>query len=156
MATEESYLTREGEDALRRELRQLVESRRPALARKLKDARAQGDLKENADYHDAKEQLGFVEGRVQQIESVLMNAIIVDNSEPSDEVRVGSTVVIQEVGSGEDEEYQIVGSAEANPRERKISQKSPIGSALLGKQIGKRVSVTTPDGEIKFKILEIR
>ena len=156
MATEESYLTREGEDALRRELRQLVESRRPALARKLKDARAQGDLKENADYHDAKEQLGFVEGRVQQIESVLMNAIIVDNSEPSDEVRVGSTVVIQEVGSDENEEYQIVGSAEANPRERKISQKSPIGAALLGKQIGKRVSVTTPDGEIKFKILEIR
>ena len=156
MATEESYLTREGEDALRRELRQLVETRRPALARKLKDAVAQGDLKENADYHDAKEQLGFVEGRVQHIESVLMNAIIVDNAGPSDEVRVGSTVVIREVGSGEDEEYKIVGSAEANPRERKISQKSPIGSALLGQKIGKRVSVTTPDGEIKFKIVEIR
>lgn len=156
MATEESYLTREGEDALRRELRQLVETRRPTLARKLKDAVAQGDLKENADYHDAKEQLGFVEGRVQHIESILMNAIIVDSSEPSDEVRVGSTVVIQEIGSGEDEEYQIVGSAEANPRERKISQKSPIGSALLGKQIGKKVSVTTPDGEIRFKIVDIR
>ncbi|MYD11059.1 MAG: transcription elongation factor GreA [Chloroflexi bacterium] len=156
MATEESYLTREGEDALRRELRQLVETRRPALARKLKDAVAQGDLKENADYHDAKEQLGFVEGRVQHIESVLMNAIIVDSAGPSDVVRVGSTVVIQEVGSGEDEEYKIVGSAEANPRERKISQKSPIGSALLGKKTGKRVSVTTPDGEIKFKIVEIR
>ena len=156
MATEESYLTREGEDALRRELRQLVETRRPALARKLKDAVAQGDLKENADYHDAKEQLGFVEGRVQHIESVLMNATIVDNAGPSDEVRVGSTVVIREVGGGEDEEYKIVGSAEANPRERKISRKSPIGSALLGKKIGKRVSVTTPDGEIKFKIVEIR
>ena len=76
MATEESYLTKEGEDALRRELRQLVETRRPALARKLKDAVAQGDLKENADYHDAKEQLGFVEGRVQHIESVLMNATL--------------------------------------------------------------------------------
>ncbi len=156
MATEESYLTREGEDALRRELRQLVETRRPALARKLKDAVAQGDLKENADYHDAKEQLGFVEGRVQHIESVLMNAIIVDSAGPSDVVRVGSTVVIKEVGSGDDEEYKIVGSAEANPRERKISQKSPIGSALLGKKTGKRVSVTTPDGEIKFKIVEIR
>ena len=156
MATEESYLTREGEDALRRELRQLVETRRPALARKLKDAVAQGDLKENADYHDAKEQLGFVEGRVQHIESVLRNAIIVDDAEPSDEVRVGSTVVIQEVGSGENEEYKIVGSAEANPRERKISQKSPIGSALLGNQIGEKVSVSTPDGKIKFKIVEIR
>jgi len=156
MATEESYLTREGEDALRRELKQLVETRRPALARKLKDAVAQGDLKENADYHDAKEQLGFVEGRVQHIESVLMNAIIVDNAGASDEVRVGSTVVIQEVGTGENEEYRIVGSAEANPRERKISQKSPIGSALLGKTVGKRVSVSTPDGELKFKIIEIR
>ncbi len=156
MATEESYLTREGEDALRRELRQLVETRRPELARKLKDAVAQGDLKENADYHDAKEQLGFVEGRVQHIESVLRNAIIVDDAEPSDEVRVGSTVVIQEVGSGEDEEYKIVGSAEANPRERKISQKSPIGSALLGSQTGEKVSVSTPDGKIKFKIIEIR
>ncbi len=156
MATEESYLTREGEDALRRELKQLVETRRPALARKLKDAVAQGDLKENADYHNAKEQLGFVEGRVQHIESVLMNAIIVDNAGASDEVRVGSTVVIQEVGTGENEEYRIVGSAEANPRERKISQKSPIGSALLGKTVGKRVSVSTPDGELKFKIIEIR
>jgi len=156
MATEESYLTREGEDALRRELRQLVETRRPALARKLKDAVAQGDLKENADYHDAKEQLGFVEGRVQHIEFVLRNAIIVDDVQPSDEVRVGSTVVIQEVGSGEDEEYKIVGSAEANPRERKISQKSPIGSALLGSQIGEKVSVSTPDGKIKFKIVDIR
>lgn len=156
MASEESYLTRDGEAALRRELKQLVETRRPALARKLKDAVAQGDLKENADYHDAKEQLGFVEGRVQHIESVLRKAIIVDDADVSDEVRVGSTVVIQEVGTDENEEYRIVGSAEANPRQRKISQKSPIGSALLGKQVGKKVSVTTPDGEIRFKIVEIR
>ena len=156
MATEEVYLTKEGEDALRRELKQLQETRRPALARKLKEAAAQGDLKENADYHDAKEQLGFIEGRVQHIEAILRNAIVVDNSEPSDEVRIGSTVVIQEDGIGEDEEYRIVGSAEANPRERKISEKSPIGSALLGKSIGKKVKVETPDGVIKFKIVDIR
>ena len=155
MASEESYLTRDGEAALRRELKQLVETRRPALARKLKDAVAQGDLKENADYHDAKEQLGFVEGRVQHIESVLRKAIIVDDAGASDEVRVGSTVVIQEVGTDENEVYRIVGSAEANPRQRKISQKSPIGSALLGKQVGKKVSVTTPDGVFKFKIVKI-
>ncbi len=156
MALEETYLTREGEYELRRELKELVETRRPALARKLKDAVAQGDLKENADYHDAKEQLGFTEGRVQHIESILRHAIIVDNAGPSDEVSIGSTVIIQEDGSGEDEEYKIVGSAEANPRERKISQKSPIGSALLGKTIGKKVSVETPDGVIKFKIIDIR
>ncbi|MDE2855689.1 MAG: transcription elongation factor GreA [Chloroflexota bacterium] len=156
MASEETYLTKEGEDALRQELRQLTQTRRPALAQKLREAAAQGDLKENADYHDAKEQLGFIEGRVQQIESILRIAIIVENSGGSDEVRIGSTVVIQEDGEDVDEEYRIVGSAEANPRERKISEKSPIGSALMGKKLGAKVRVTTPDGEIKFKIVDIR
>lgn len=156
MATEDTYLTQEGEDALRRELQQLRDTRRPALAQRLKEAAAQGDLKENADYHDAKEKLGFIEGRVQQIESILQNAIVVDSSEPSDEVRIGSTVVIQEAGEDFDEEYRIVGSAEANPRERKISEKSPIGSALLGNRIGEQVKVKTPDGVIKFKIVDIR
>lgn len=155
MATEETYLTAEGEDALRRELELLKDSRRPALAQKLKEAAAQGDLKENADYHDAKEQLGFIEGRVLQIEAILRNAIVVDNSEPSDEVRIGSTVVIQEDGVGEDEEYRIVGSAEANPRARKISEKSPIGSALIGAKIGDKVKVKTPDGMIKLEIVDI-
>jgi len=156
MASEETYLTKEGEDALRQELRQLTQTRRPALAQKLREAAAQGDLKENADYHDAKEQLGFIEGRVQQIESILRIAIVVENSGRSDEVRIGSTVVIQEDGEDVDEEYRIVGSAEANPRERKISEKSPIGSALMGKKLGAKVRVTTPDGEIKFKIVDIR
>ncbi len=156
MATEDTYLTQEGEDALRRELKELRDTRRPALAQRLKEAAAQGDLKENADYHDAKEKLGFIEGRVQQIESILQNAIVVDSSQPSDEVRIGSTVVIQEAGEDFDEEYRIVGSAEANPRERKISEKSPIGSALLGNRIGERVKVKTPDGVIKFKIVDIR
>lgn len=155
MATEETYLTTEGEDALRRELQLLRETRRPALAQRLKEAAAQGDLKENADYHDAKEQLGFIEGRVLQIERILRNAIVVDNSESSDEVRIGSTVVIQEDGIGEDEEYRIVGSAEANPRERKISEKSPIGSALIGAKIGEKVTVKTPDGVIKLVIVSI-
>ena len=156
MQVEETYLTKEGEIELRRELRQLKETRRPEFARKLKDAVAQGDLKENADYHDAKEQLGFIEGRVQHIEYILQNAIIIDNSGPSDEVRIGSTVVIREEGTAEDEEYMIVGSAEANPVQRKISQKSPIGSALLGKRIGKKVKVETPGGEIRFKIMDVR
>ena len=156
MASEETYLTKEGEDALRGELTQLRDTRRPALAQRLKEAAAQGDLKENADYHDAKEKLGFIEGRVQQIEAILQNAIVVDSSDGSDEVRIGSTVIIQEDGEDFDEEYRIVGSAEANPRERKISEKSPIGSALLGKRAGEKVKVKTPDGVIKFKIVEIR
>lgn len=156
MATEETYLTRQGEYELRQELRQLIETRRPALAQKLKEAVAQGDLKENADYHDAKEQLGFIEGRVQHIENILQTAIIVDEGGPGGEVRIGSTVIIQEDGTDENEEYRIVGSAEANPRDRKISRKSPIGSALLGKRKGSNVKVRTPDGDIKFRIIDIR
>ena len=156
MAAEATYLTREGEDELRRELKRLIEVRRPEFARKLQVAAAQGDLKENADYHDAKEQLGFIEGRVQQIEEILQTAIVVAASGPSDEVQIGSTVVIMEDGEDEEEEYKIVGSAEANPRERKISQKSPIGAALMGKKKGAKVRVKTPDGRIRFKILEIR
>ena len=156
MASGDTYLTREGEHALRRELRDLQERRKPAMAQKLKEAAAQGDLKENADYHDAKEKLGFLEGRVLQIEAILRSATIVEQAGGHDEVRIGSTVIIREAGSDEDEEFQIVGSAEANPRERKISQKSPIGSALLGKRKSQRVRVDTPDGVVKFRIMEIR
>ncbi len=156
MAAEKTYLTKAGELELERELRLLKETRRPAMARRLKEAAAQGDLKENADYHDAKEQLGFIEGRVQQLEEILENAIVVENTGASDMVGIGSTVVIQELGSDEDEEYIIVGSAEANPRQRKISQKSPIGAALLGRKQGDKVKVDTPDGAIRFKIVALR
>ena len=154
MAEEQTYLTEEGEEELRKELNLLI-SRRPELAAKLKEAVAQGDLKENADYHDAKEQAGFIEGRIQHIEMVLRNAIVVKDSGPSDEVRIGSTVIIREEGTDEDEEYKIVGTAEANPSERKISQKSPIGAALIGKKKGKKFKVETPSGPIKFVVIDI-
>lgn len=156
MASEETYLTKEGEEELRKELKELVEVRRPELAQKLKEAVAQGDLKENADYHDAKEQQGFIEGRIQHIEAILRSATIIEESGPSDEVRIGSTVVIREDGTDEDEEYKIVGTAEANPQERKISQKSPIGAALIGKKKGKKFKVETPGGVIKFKVIDIK
>ncbi len=154
MASEETYLTQEGEEELRKELKLLI-ARRPELAQKLKEAVAQGDLKENADYHDAKEQAGFIEGRIQHIEMILRNAIIVQDDGPSDKVRIGSTVIIREDGMDEDEEYKIVGTAEANPSERKISQKSPIGAALIGKKKGKKFKVETPSGTIKFKVIDI-
>jgi len=154
MASEQTYLTQEGEEELRKELKLLI-ARRPELAQKLKEAVAQGDLKENADYHDAKEQAGFIEGRIQHIEMILRNAIIVKDNGPSDEVRIGSTVIIREDGMDEDEEYKIVGTAEANPSERKISQKSPIGAALIGKKKGKKFTVETPSGTIKFKVIDI-
>lgn len=154
--TEKTYLTSEGAEELRRELDELLNVRRPALARKLKEAVAEGDLKENADYHDAKEQQAFLEGRIQYVENILRSAVIISNNGASDEVRLGSTVTIVEDGSNEIETYIIVGAAEANPREGKISHESPIGAALLGHKRGDSVRAKTPAGEIVFKIKQIK
>lgn len=153
--SEESYLTPEGAADLQRELDNLINVRRPELAMKLKDAVAEGDLKENADYHDAKEQQAFIEGRILYLENILRSATIITNDGPSDEVRVGSQVTICEDGSDDDETYMIVGAAEANPRDGKISQKSPIGSALLGHKKGDKVKVQTPNGTILFKVKKV-
>lgn len=153
---DEVYLTPEGAEDMKRELTQLITVRRPELAMKLKDAVAEGDLKENADYHDAKEQQAFVEGRIQYLENILRSATIIRKEGPTDEVRIGSEVTIREEGSDEDETYMIVGAAEANPREGKISSSSPIGSALLGRKQGDKVKAETPNGTITFKIRKIQ
>ena len=110
--SEQVYLTAEGAEELRRELDQLVNVRRPELAIKLKEAVEDGDLKENANYHDAKEQQAFVEGRIQYLEHVLRSAVIISNNGNSDDVRIGSEVTIVEDGSDEEETYMIVGAAE--------------------------------------------
>ena len=153
--SEQVYLTAEGAEDLRRELNELINVRRPDLAIKLKEAVADGDLKENANYHDAKEQQAFVEGRIQYLENVLRSAQIVANDGATDEVRVGSQVTIIEEGTDDEETYMIVGAAEANPREGKISNESPIGSALLGRRKGEKVRAKTPGGEIVLKIKRI-
>jgi transcription elongation factor GreA len=149
------YLTAEGAEELKRELETLVNVRRPELAQKLKEAVAQGDLKENADYHDAKEQQAFIEGRIQYLESVLRSAVIISNDVPTDVVSVGGQVTIVEEGGDEEETYTIVGAAEANPSEGKISNLSPIGSALLGAKKGDKVRVQTPSGSIIFKVKKV-
>lgn len=153
--TDDVYLTPEGKADLERELDELVNVRRPDLAQKLKEAVADGDLKENANYHDAKEKQAFIEGRIQYLQNILRSAKIISANIPKDAVHVGSQVTIREQGSDEDETFMIVGAAEANPREGKISQKSPIGAALLGHKKGDKVKVTTPDGETVFKIVAI-
>jgi transcription elongation factor GreA len=149
--SEPTYLTPEGEQELRRELDTLIKERRPQLAARLKEAVAQGDLRENADYHDAKEQQAFIEGRILYLENILRTAVVV-SSDGGDRVGVGSMVTIREEDSGEDETYMIVGAAEANPREGKISHESPIGKALLNRKKGDKVQVKTPAGEIVLKI----
>lgn len=151
-----TYLTAEGAEELRRELDELINERRPALAAKLTEAVAQGDLKENADYHDAKEQQAFMEGRIKYLENILRSAVVIENTGTSDEVRLGGEVTIVEDGTKDEETYIIVGAAEANPREGKISNESPIGSALLGRKVGDKVKVNTPGGETTFKIKKIK
>lgn len=155
MSDEKSYLTPEGLEAIQRELDNLINVQRPNIAEKLKEAVAQGDLKENADYHDAKERQGFIEGRIQELEATLRRAVIIEKGGKSDIVQIGDTVTIREDGSDEDETYTIVGAAEANPREGKISNESPIGRALLGSKKGAKVKVQTPDGMVVFKIRKI-
>lgn len=153
--TEQTYLTAEGAEELKRELDRLINVRRPELAQKLNEAVAQGDLKENADYHDAKEQQAFVEGRITYLENILRSAEIITSPGATDVVSVGSHVTIVEDGTDDEEQYMIVGAAEANPAEGKISNESPIGSALLGAKKGEKVRVQTPSGTITFKIKKI-
>lgn len=154
MTDEQNFLTADGAKTLREELDQLLNVERPALAAKLKEAIAMGDLSENADYHDAKERQGFLEGRIRYLESILRSATIIDEDGSNGVVRVGSEVTIQEEGF-DSETYRIVGPAEANPREGRISNESPLGAALLGKKVGQTVKYQTPDGQMKVKIKKV-
>ncbi|HEY5903788.1 MAG TPA: transcription elongation factor GreA [Anaerolineales bacterium] len=148
------YLTSEGEDKLRAELEELKGPRRDELARRLRSAIQMGDLSENADYKKAKEDQGFLEGRIQEIEAILRNAVTIEKRLGSDTVAIGSHVTIQEEGEPA-ETYHLVGPTEADPRSGRISHESPIGKALLDKRVGDDAQAETPGGIITFKILKI-
>lgn len=149
------YLTPEGKEKLEKELQQLKTEGREELAKRLKSAISMGDLSENADYHKAKEDQGFLEGRVQEIEHILHNHEVIDTNAQFDKVSLGAKVTIQE-DDYPPETYYLVGRKEANPREGKISHESPIGKALLGHQVGDEVKVAIPNNEtISLKILAI-
>ena len=150
-----SYLTADGAGNIESELRDLKGPQREALARRLRDAIQMGDLSENADYHKAKEDQGFLEGRIQELEFALRNAIIVEvTSTPKNVVAVGVRVTVQEVGF-DSEVFHMVGAQEADPRAGKISHESPIGRALMDHHVGEMVEAETPGGTIKLKILKI-
>ncbi len=149
------YLTAEGAAKLKAELEELKGPQREEMARRLRSAIQMGDLSENADYHKAKEDQGFMEGRIQEIEYLLNNAVIIDGlAHSTDTVQVGSCVTVQEGGDPE-ETYFVVGAKEADPRNGRISNESPIGLALMGGHVGDEVTAQTPGGEIKLKILKI-
>ncbi|MEN6436458.1 MAG: transcription elongation factor GreA [Anaerolineaceae bacterium] len=155
MTSEVHYLTREGAEKLKTELEELKGPARLELSKRLRSAIQQGDLSENADYSKAKEDQSFLEGRILELESILNNAKLIDDLEIStDYVGVGNRVTIQEEDFPE-ETYFVVGPKEADPVNGRISHESPIGKALLGHKIGETVAVSTPGGEIYFRILKI-
>ncbi len=149
------YLTSEGAEKLKAELAELKGPKRDEISRRLRSAIQMGDLSENADYHMAKEDQGFMEGRIQELEYILNNARIIEVSEgPTGTVQVGSHVTVQE-GDYPEETYFLVGATEADPRNGRISNESPIGRVLLGGHVGDVVTAITPGGELKLKILKI-
>lgn len=151
-----SYLTEEGRKKLQAELESLSGPVRHDLSIRLRSAIQMGDLSENADYKQAKEDQGFLEGRIQELIQILGNVVIIqENDAPKDTVQIGSKVTIQETGE-EKETYLLVGPQEADPAKGRISYSSPIGEALLNHKVGEIVTANTPAGPINFKVLEIQ
>jgi transcription elongation factor GreA len=153
----EVILTREGYEKLRDELEYLRTDKRREVAERIKTAREFGDIAENAEYDDAKNDQALLEHRIAQLEERLLSARVVEKKDiAKDVVSVGSKVRLRDIAANKTVEYHIVGSAEANPAEHKLSNESPVGKAIMGKKKGETVEVSAPRGALKFKILEIK
>lgn len=149
-------LTEEGLKKLEAELEVLKGEKRTEIAEKIKVARSYGDLSENSEYDDAKNEQAILEARIADIEASLKNAVIIDESEiNNDKVHVGSTVKIKNLANDMEMELKIVGSNESNPKEKKISDESPIGMGLLGKEVDDVAEIETPGGLVTYKVIEI-
>jgi transcription elongation factor GreA len=156
MEEKKNILTYEGLKKYEDELHELKVVKRKEVAEKIKEAREQGDLSENAEYDAAKEEQREIEARIEEIEKILKNAEVVDSEDTKDNsISLGCTVTIYDEEFKEEVEYKIVGSTEANIAANKISNESPIGKALIGKKKGQKITVDSPSGELKFKILKV-
>jgi len=156
MSLKQIVLTYEGLEKLESELEELKTVKRKEISEKIKQALSFGDLSENSEYDEAKNEQAMVETRIAQLENMLKNAKILDNEDlTTDTVNIGSRVKVLDVGYGEEEEYFIVGSTEVDPLNMRISDESPIGKALVGSRVGDEVEVTAPAGVLRFRILEI-
>jgi transcription elongation factor GreA len=151
-------MTKEGADALKIELNKLKKEDRPAISTAIAEAREHGDLKENAEYHAAREQQGLIEARIAQIEHILGSAQIIDVTKlnPGGKVVFGATVTVLNIDTDEEMTYKIVGHEEADLKHNKISVNSPIARALIGKEEGEEVVVTAPSGNIDYEIVAIQ
>ncbi|MDD2360816.1 MAG: transcription elongation factor GreA [Syntrophaceticus schinkii] len=157
MPEKEVLLTGDGIKRLEDELQLLKSVKRREIAERIRTAIDFGDISENSEYEEAKNEQAFIEGRIIQLEKMLRYARIIDTSEvPPDTVGVGTTVLLKDQDTGDDIEYTIVGSAEADPADNKISNKSPVGKAILGKKVGTVVEVKVPAGTLRYRIEDIR
>lgn len=150
----ETFLTSDGATKLKAELEELTTTKRTELAARLRDAIKMGDLSENADYIMAKEDQAFLEGRIQELQTILRSAVVMDGAALGGAAVVGSRVTVQEKGE-DPETFILVGAKEADPRAGKISHESPIGKALMGKREGDTAKAETPGGSIVFKVLKV-
>lgn len=154
MENKEIYLTSEGAQNLQEELKDLTGPRRVDIAKRLRNAISMGDLKENAEYISTKEDQAFLEGKIAELQQILRIAIIVEDNGGNEQVNIGSTVVVVIDGEAP-QTYKLVGIKEADPRNGKISNKSPIGSSLMGKRVGDTATAETPGGDLIMEIQEI-
>jgi transcription elongation factor GreA len=152
----QTILTPEGLRKLEEELELLKTVKRKEIAERIRASKEFGDISENAEYEDAKNEQAFVEGRIQQLDAMLRTAKVIDNHDgPADEIFVGSSVRVKDLTSGEQITYTIVGSLEADPDQDRISNESPVGRALLGRRAGETVEVVVPAGKIRYSVLKI-
>lgn len=149
------FLTAEAAEKIKSELAELTGPKRVDLAKRLRDAISQGDLSENADYSAAKEEQAFLEGKIQEYESLLRKATIIEEKPVEGVIGIGSTVVVT-LDGGDPETYNIVGMKEADPHQRKISNDSPIGKSLMGLRVGEVATAETPGGALQLKVIEIQ
>ena len=147
------YVTAEGMLKLKDELKDLIDVKRYEVAKRIKQARDNGDISENAEYDAARQEQSFVEGRISELEDILKNVVVSDVRDKS-KVFVGAKVTVHV--DGEEESFYIVGAPEANPMEKKISHESPLGKALIGKKVGEKVEVEAPAGKILYTIVSVR
>jgi transcription elongation factor GreA len=146
------FMTKEGLEKLQVELKELVDIKRPEIAKKIQEAREMGDISENALYDSARQEQAFIEGRISELEEIIKNAQI-STAESKDSIVVGCKVTVHI--DGDQEIFHIVGAPEANPLEKKISHESPLGASLMGKRVGDKVEVAAPIGKLVYKILKI-
>lgn len=149
-------MTRGGADALERELNELKSKERPAIIRQIAEAREHGDLSENAEYHAAREKQGFIEGRIKELETILSRAEVIDPSKFSGSIKFGATVDLIDEDTEEERTYQIVGEPEADIERGLLNIRSPLARALIGKDEGDSVDVTTPGGIRSYEIVRVR